>query len=154
MVGRKYTSADMLMNDPFFIGFDKLIDRVNHRSLQEVTQNYPPYNIIKTDENHYTVQLAVAGFTEADLHAKVEDGMLTVEGKKADKEDSEEVSYLHRGISGRNFKRTFTLSDTIVVRNATLNDGVLSVELENVVPDEKKPRVIEISRSEPQLLTE
>lgn len=151
MVTRKFPSADMLRNDPFFIGFDRLLDRVNHPGSQ-VTNNYPPYNIIKTDDDHYRVELAVAGFTEEDLLVKVEDGVLTVEGTKADKEEADEVSYLHRGISARNFKRTFTLSDTIVVRSAGLNDGVLAVELENVIPDEKKPRTIEIVRSDPQLL--
>ena len=138
--------ADML-NDPFFIGFDRMIDRM--REATPGQSNYPPYNIVKTEENFYELQLAVAGFTQDDLDVELKDGVLTVEGKK-DRDD--EKNYIHKGISARAFRRTFTLSDTIVVNGADLTDGILTVELENVIPEEKKPRKITIGRGEPELL--
>jgi molecular chaperone IbpA len=128
-----------MLNDPFFIGFDRMIDRMREQTPGQ--SNYPPYNIVKTDENFYELQLAVAGFTQNDLDIEVKDGVLTVEGKK-DSED--ERTYLHKGISARAFRRTFTLSDTIIVSGADLTDGILTVSLENVIPEEKKPRKIEI----------
>jgi molecular chaperone IbpA len=138
--------ADML-NDPFFIGFDRMIDRM--REATPGQSNYPPYNIVKTEENFYELQLAVAGFTQDDLDVELKDGVLTVEGKK---DGDDEKNYIHKGISARAFRRTFTLSDTIVVNGADLTDGILTVELENVIPEEKKPRKINIGRGEPELL--
>jgi molecular chaperone IbpA len=138
--------ADML-NDPFFIGFDRMIDRM--REATPGQSNYPPYNIVKTEENFYELQLAVAGFTEDDLDVELKDGVLTVEGKK---DGDDEKNYIHKGISARAFRRTFTLSDTIIVNGADLTDGILTVELENVIPEEKKPRKITIGRGEPELL--
>ena len=145
---RRYTAADLL-NDPFFIGFDGIVNRLSQ--ADQNTTNYPPYNIIKTDDNHYSVEVAVAGFTEADIDITVEDGILTIEGRK---ESAEEQAFLHRGISGRAFKRTFNLADTVVVRGADLTNGILSVDLENVIPEEKRPRKIAIGAAPKGLLTE
>lgn len=146
-----YTSA--LANDPMFLGFDRIFDRMH--TLNRIEQNqvkYPPYNIIKTDDNHYEVEMAIAGFTQDDLDITVEDGVMTIVGSKEQEDDTE---YLHKGIGTRSFKRTFTLADTIVVQDAELKDGILHVHLENVIPDEKKPRKIAISRpTEATLLTE
>jgi molecular chaperone IbpA len=146
-----YTSA--LANDPLFVGFDRIFDRMH--TLNRIEQNqvkYPPYNIIKTDDNHYEVEMAIAGFTQDDLDITVEDGVMTIVGSKEQEDDTE---YLHKGIGTRSFKRTFTLADTIVVQDAELKDGILHVHLENVIPDEKKPRKITISRpTEATLLTE
>jgi molecular chaperone IbpA len=91
------------------------------------------------------LQLAIAGFTYDDLDIELRDGTLTIDGNQSPKED--EPDYLHRGISARNFRRTFTLSDTIVVNGATLDSGILTISLENVIPEEKKPRKIEISNA-------
>lgn len=142
-------TADML-NDPFFIGFDRLVDRM--RATSPGQTNYPPYNIVKVEDNHYELQLAIAGFTQDDLDVELKDGVLTIEGKKS---DEDEKTYLHKGISARQFRRTFTLADTIVVNGADLADGILTVKLENVIPEEKKPRKILIGHSkhaEPELL--
>lgn len=139
--------ADML-NDPFFIGFDRMIDRMREQTPSQAN-NYPPYNIVKTDENFYELQLAIAGFTQDDLDIEVKDGVLTIEGKK---EGADEKNYIHKGISARAFRRTFTLSDTIVINGADLTDGILTVELENVIPEEKKPRKIEIGGRNQELL--
>lgn len=141
-------TTDML-NDPFFIGFDSLLNKMN--SHTGTTQNYPPYNIVKTGEHDYRVELAVAGFSEEDLDVQVKDGVLTIEGST--KHDNVEETFLHRGIGSRSFKRTFTLADTIVVNDAWLDNGILNVKLENVIPEEKKPKKIEISNRR-QLLTE
>jgi len=144
---RRFTT-DML-NDPFFIGFDRMIDRMREQTPGQT--NYPPYNIVKTDENFYELQLAIAGFNQDDLDVELKDGTLTIEGKK---ETDDERNYIHKGISARHFRRTFTLSDTMVVNGADLIDGILTIELENVIPEEKKPRKIEINRGgrEPELL--
>ena len=142
-------TTDML-NDPFFIGFDRMLDRM--RATTPGQSNYPPYNIVKVEDNHYELQLALAGFTQDDLDIELKDGVLTIEGRK---EEDDEKTYLHKGISARAFRRTFTLADTIVVNGADLADGVLTVKLENVIPEEKKPRKILIGHSkhdEPELL--
>lgn len=146
-----YTSA--LANDPMFLGFDRIFDRMHTLNRIEHNQvKYPPYNIIKSGENHYKVEMAIAGFTQDDLDITVEDGVMTIVGNKEQDDDAE---YLHKGIGSRSFKRTFTLADTIVVQDAELKDGILHVHLENVIPDEKKPRKIAISRpTEATLLTE
>jgi molecular chaperone IbpA len=145
-VSRRLT-ADLL-NDPFFIGFDRLLNKV--QTPQGQTNNYPPYNIIKTEENWYELQLAIAGFKENDLDIEIKDGLLSVKGNKVEEDTIYE--YIHKGISARSFQRTFTLADTIVVRAADLKDGILTIELENVIPEEKKPRKIDIGRSKETLL--
>jgi len=142
---RRFTTD--LLNDPFFIGFDRVLDRMTATTPGQ--NNYPPYNIVKTEENSYALELAVAGFSEDDIEIEVKEGILSIEGCKD--ADGEERSYLHRGISSRQFKRTFTLSDTMVVNGANFVNGVLTIELENVIPEEKKPRKIEITRK-PELL--
>lgn len=146
MNARRLT-ADLL-NDPFFIGFDRVLDRM-HQQIPGQT-NYPPYNIVKVDDDNYHIEIAVAGFTRDELDVELKEGVLSVEGKKEDKET--EGNYLHRGISARQFRRTFTLSDTIVVRGAEFLDGILTIELENVIPEEKKPRKIAIGSEDKKLL--
>jgi len=139
--------ADML-NDPLFIGFDRMIERMRDQTPGQT--NYPPYNIAKIDDDNYAIELAVAGFGEDELDIELKDGVLYIEGTK---KDDEERTYLHKGISARGFRRSFTLSDTIVVRGAHFKDGILTVQLENVIPEEKKPRKIAIGKdTEPELL--
>jgi len=137
--GRLDTS---MLNDPFFIGFDRMLDRMNTTNTLSTTK-YPPYNIIKTEDSQYELQLAIAGFTYDDLEITLKEGQLTINGNQTEEEPK---NYLHKGISARNFSRQFTLMDTIVVNGATLEDGILTVQLENVIPEEKKPRKIDISR--------
>lgn len=129
-------NADLL-NDPFFIGFDNLFNKVSKPTIQT---NYPPYNIIKTKENWYELQLAIAGFKIGDLDIEFKDGVLTIKGNKEDTTHE----YIHKGISTRSFERSFTLVNTIVVRAADLTDGILTIQLENVIPDEKKAHKIMI----------
>lgn len=130
---------------PFFrstVGFDHLFDLLEQGS--ENAQGYPPYNIERADENNYRVTVAVAGFAEKDLNIEVRDGVLTVEGKR----DPEQSTYLHQGIAARGFQRQFQLAEHMEVRGARLENGLLSVDLERIIPDEKKPRRIVINAPE------
>jgi molecular chaperone IbpA len=128
---------------PFFrstVGFDRLFDM-----LDEVADNssaYPPYNIERTDENHYRITLAVAGFGEKDLNIEVREGVLGITGKR---DEGQKQSLLYQGIAGRAFDRRFQLAEHVEVRSARLENGLLHVELERVVPEEKKPRRVEIN---------
>ena len=142
---RRFTTD--ILNDPFFIGFDRMVDRM--RDATPGQNNYPPYNIIKVDEDSYSIQLALAGFNEDEIEIEVKDGVLSIEGRK---EEDTETKYLHKGISARHFRRTFTLADTIVVEGADLFDGILTIGLQNVIPEEKKPRKIAIGGGQPELL--
>jgi len=144
-------NADLL-NDPFFVGFDKMFDKM-HNMNRVNTSNYPPYNLIKADEDTYLIELAVAGFDEEDFDVELHDGVLTI---KADVSDNElKTTYLHKGIAARSFERKFTLADTIQVEGASLHQGMLTIRLKNVIPDEKKPKKILIGRQlDPELLVE
>lgn len=126
------------------VGFDRLFDLADQVSRDEVT--YPPYNIERTDESHYRITLAVAGFAEKDLNAEVREGVLTVSGKRT--EEAGKDNYLYRGIAGRSFERRFQLADHVEVRAAKLEHGLLHIELERVVPEEQKPRRIAINGGE------
>jgi molecular chaperone IbpA len=140
-----------LDHSPFFrttVGFDRLLDLLESA---DTAQGYPPYNIERSDENHYRVTVAVAGFAEKDLSIEVKDGVLTVTGKR---ETEAKPSYLHQGIAGRAFERSFQLAEHVEVRGARLENGLLHVELERVVPEEKRPRKIAInSATAPELKT-
>jgi molecular chaperone IbpA len=123
------------------VGFDRMQRLMNANSARtEIT--YPPYNIETDDENAYRVTVAVAGFDKNELDITLENDTLTITGKKED--EVEGVSYLHRGIAGRSFQLKFNLADHIKVQKADLENGVLAVELEREVPEELKPRQIEI----------
>lgn len=149
---RRYTAtgAAGLLNDPFFIGFDSLVDKLQNTAA---ASNYPPYNLIKAEEDSYVIELAVAGFDEEDFDIELHDGILTISANVG--EANTETNYLHKGIAARSFVRKFTLADTIVVENASLHKGILTVRLKNVIPEEKKPKKILIGRQlDPELLTE
>ena len=138
--------------DPFLkrtIGFDSLFRTLD--SMTDSTQdNYPPYNIVKND-NYYKIEVSVSGFSEEELSVVHENYVLTISGSKESKD--EELEYLHKGIASRDFVKKFTLSKDLVVVDATINVGLLVVTLELVVPEEKKPRVIDI-KSSPKLLVD
>ena len=128
---------------PFFrstVGFDRLLNLLESAS----EQGYPPYNIERTDEDNYRVTLAVAGFSEKDLAVDVKDRVLTVSGKREEAEKSQ-PSLLHQGIAGRAFERSFQLAEHVEVKAARLENGLLHVDLERIVPEEKKPRRIQIN---------
>jgi molecular chaperone IbpA len=125
------------------IGFDSLFDQLNRTFANSKTDgNYPPHNVLKVDDTHYVIEVAVAGFAESEIDVELKDNVLTVRGEQ-DKKD--EIEYLHKGISTRNFVRTFPLAEHIEVRGATVKNGILAIALEQVIPEEDKPKKIAIT---------
>ena len=130
---------------PFYrstVGFDRLLDLLESA---DTAQGYPPYNIERSDENNYRVTIAAAGFADKDLSVEVANGVLTVTGKR---DEAAKPSYLHQGIAGRGFERSFQLAEHVEVKAARLENGLLHIELERLVPEEKKPRKIVIGAPE------
>jgi molecular chaperone IbpA len=131
--------------DPFWrtsIGFDRLFDLMDESLRFEPEDHYPPCNIVRTGENRYRISLAVAGFKPEQVNVTVNQNMLIVSATADDKPDKGE--YLYRGIAGRSFERRFNLADYVVIRGASLDDGLLQIELERELPEAMKPRRIEI----------
>ncbi len=133
------------------IGFDRLLDQLETLAEPEAGDSYPPYNIEKLGEDRYRVALAVAGFAENELNITVEGSQLTVSGKRADAGDKE---ILHRGIAHRPFIRRFSLAEHMVVKDAKLRDGLLTIELERQLPEAMKPRRIAINGHAPAVETQ
>ena len=130
------------------IGFDRLTNIMDTAMRQsDATEAYPPYNIQKTGENSYCITLAVAGFSEEELEIVSHDGNLIIEGRVKPNEENKGNMFLHRGIAGRAFKRSFQLADHIKITGANLSNGLLNVELVREIPEELKPRKIEISNA-------
>ena len=140
-----FTPQDLQKMMGFSVGFDSIFDRFFDMDLTRDT-GYPPYNIRKIDETQYVIEIALAGFSKEDIEVEVTEGNLTVRSKKLEEktELTSEDSYVHKGIAKRSFLRSWTLSDDIVVRGADLKDGMLIINLEKVIPDEKRPRLITI----------
>ena len=142
----RLTTLDL---SPFYrnsIGVDKLFDRLMGQiDAGGSTQNYPPYNIVKTGDNTYEIQLAVACFTQGEVTVNVNEGNLIIVGEKLSTELPEGHIYEHQGISARRFIRTFTLADYVEVTSAISRDGILTVKLERQVPEAMKPKTIAIS---------
>ena len=127
----------------YSIGFDRMFDRLFDDSLVTTTTNYPPYNIVKTSDEHYAIQIAVAGFGKDDIEIETKDNVLIVKSvEKKDGEIVDDVRYLHKGISNRAFKRAFNIAEDVVVKDATFENGLLNIDLERIIPEEKKPRKI------------
>ena len=141
----RLTTLDL---QPFYknsVGIDRLFDTMMNRiEHSNSSTNYPPYNIIKIDDDNYKIEVAVAGFTKGEIDVQTHDGQLIITGDKQDQED-EDGNYLHNGISNRKFLRTFELSDYVEVASAEVKDGILSVQLERNVPDSMKPKTIDIN---------
>ena len=127
---------------PFSVGFDDLFDHFNNQLEIKQTSSYPPYNINRIDDLNYQIEMALAGFSKNDIEIKYSDNQLTI--KSIESEEKDEKETLHRGISKRKFSRTFTLAEDMKVNGAELKDGMLLIELEKIVPEEKKPRTIDI----------
>ena len=126
------------------VGFDRFADMLDSLSHVDSGVTYPPYNIERTSENNYRITLAVAGFAEKDLVVEVKEGVLSVAGKRDGDKDGSQPRYLHQGIAGRSFERRFQLAENVEVKGAQLENGLLHVDLERIVPEEKKPRRITI----------
>ena len=129
-----------LFNDPFFIGFNRDLARLN--SAHKInSQSYPPYDLLKLDEDTYRLSLAIAGFTKEDVSVSIEDGTLIIKGEIVEVTDAEIV---HKGIAGRKFVRSFALGEYMEVSGAELKDGMLHINVDRIVPEEKKPKEIKI----------
>ena len=132
----------------FGIGFDTTIDRLTSEFFTDSfqgTQNFPPYNIIKRDGTSYDIEMAVAGFAEEDLEIEYADNVLTVSSKDSDPfKDSKEPEYVHKGISARQFTKKFSLADDVIVNDASMKNGMLTISMEKIVPEGKKKRAIKI----------
>ena len=128
-----------------FIGFDHIFDQLEniHKHPKDT---YPPHNVVKEDEFKFTLELAVAGFKQEHIDIEVNDGVLTIKGDRPSRRD--QSKYVHKGISARNWKKSFRLSEYTEVNGADLQDGILTVELEVVLPKEKQPRKILIGNEE------
>ena len=132
------------------IGFDRLFDLA--QAAQRVgEESYPPYNIERLDENRFQISVALAGFTPNEVELTVEQNVLTLEGRKAEKD---ERTFVHRGISARDFKRQFTLADHVEVKGARFENGLLVIDLQREVPEAKKPRRITIGGAAPSNVTQ
>ena len=140
-----FTPQDFQKAMGFSIGFDSLFDRLFDMDTTR-DSGYPPYNIRKINEYQYSIELALAGFSKDDIEVEVTEGQLAIRSKKLEEktEVNSDDSFVHKGIARRSFMRTFTLSDDIIVKGADLQVGMLIFDLEKVIPDEKKPRLIQI----------
>ena len=129
-----------LFNDPFFIGWNRDLARLNsaHRTN---SQSYPPYDLLKLDEDTYKLSIAVAGFSKDDIDVSVDSGTLIIKGELVDVVDAEVV---HKGIASRKFVRSFALGEYMEVTGADLKDGMLNISIDRIVPEEKKPKTIKI----------
>ncbi len=132
------------------VGFDRLAALLDAAAASGESTGYPPYNIETVGDNAYRIEIAVAGFKPEELNLEVKENVLTVQGRKAANDDSRR--FLHRGLAERNFERRFQLADYVVVTDAQLSDGLLTVALKRELPEAMKPRRIEISAPSGQVI--
>ena len=135
------------------VGFDRLADQLDAAARTEAASGYPPYNIERTGENDYRIEIAVAGFKPDELNVEVKENLLTVTGRKA-ANDGDTKQYLHRGLAERNFERKFQLTDYLIVGDADLSNGLLSISLKRELPEALKPRTVEIKSGPASTLIE
>jgi molecular chaperone IbpA len=129
-----------LFNDPFFIGFNRELSRLN-TAHKTNSQSYPPYDLLKLDEDTYRLSLAIAGFTKEDIDISIDNGTLIIKGEIVEIIDAEVV---HKGIAGRKFTRSFALGEYMEVTGAEMKDGMLHINVDRIVPEDKKPKSIKI----------
>ncbi len=137
-----FTPQDLQKMMGFSVGFDSIFDRFFDMDTTR-DSGYPPYNIRKINEAQYVIEIALAGFSKDDIEIELTEGNLAVRSKKEEETNGDD-SFVHKGIAKRSFLRSWTLSDDIIVKGADLKDGMLIINLEKVIPDEKKPRLIQI----------
>jgi len=131
----------------FSVGFENLFDELMRVNAQQANNNYPPFNLIKYDEDHFDIELAVAGFKKGDITISMEKNTLTIKGEQIPtlKTDDTSKEYIFQGIGSRDFLRNFTLAEHVEVVSADCNNGILTVKLERKVPEEQKPKKIAIN---------
>ena len=132
---------------PFSVGFDSIFEEFDRmlESTERYSSNYPPYNIHKLNDNNYKIEVALAGYSKDDIELELKDNTLTIRNKIKEKVINEDTNgVIHKGIATRQFERSFTISEDIKVKNAELKNGLLNIDLERIIPEEKKPRLIDI----------
>ena len=141
-----FTAGDLERFMGLSIGFDRMFNRMMNFPSTQQESGYPPYNIRKVDDYNYVIEIALAGFSERDIEVEVADGVISVRslGEKG-KQNLDTPDYVHRGIANRSFSKSWTLSDDMVVKGAEFQNGLLNINLEKVVPEEKKPRIVPIT---------
>lgn len=125
------------------VGFDSLFNDVERRFANQINTSYPPYNVLKHDENTYEIEVAVTGFLPEEVSVEINQNQLVVKGER-NREEVEETNYLHRGLATRDFTRTWTLAEHMEVGEGRIKNGVLTIELKRVVPETLKPRVLKL----------
>ena len=143
-VAKIWNSFDVNRLAPSTVGFERMFDVLDHVAdvVGNHTNSFPPVNVVRVEDFKYNIELAVAGYKMEEIEITAAKNSLKIEGKKADKD---ERTYIVKGIAGRSFVRQFVLADTVVVRDAVLADGILTISLENVIPEEQKPHKVSIS---------
>ena len=133
---------------PITVGFDDMFDHFEHMMddsfFGRSVANFPPYNIVKTGENTYDVELALAGFNKKDIEVEYKENLLTVKSKKQEETKDEDGNIIHRGISKRMFSKSFTIANDVEVKGAELKDGLLKISMERIIPEHKKAKLIDI----------
>ena len=139
----RITSFDLAPFDRNSIGLDRLFDRIQNQFEHASTTNYPPHDIVRINDDHYEIRIAVAGFQQGEIDVRNENGQLIIAGEQP--KERQVGEYLHHGISNRGFVRNFALADYVEVGEATMKDGILSIKLERKIPEHMKPKSIEIT---------
>ena len=144
-IDHNHLFGDLAKFDKYFVGYDGMLKRMHDAQelISKTIPNYPPYNIAKVDDNKYVIEMAVAGFGKHNLNIELANNILVISGES----NSDEANYLHKGIADRSFTRSFNIADTVEIKNAELINGMLKVWLENIIPESKKPKKIDISDS-------
>jgi molecular chaperone IbpA len=133
-----------LFKDPFFIGFNREMERLSNVQLASRQVSYPPYDLVKLDDDNFKLSLAVAGFSKDSISVTVDNSTLIIKGDNSVELDEENSEVLHKGIAARKFTRTFALGEYMEISGAEMKDGMLHIDIERIVPEEKKPKEISI----------
>lgn len=135
---RTIDTAALAQLSKALVGFDRYFSAPHHQN-----GNYPPHNIVKYDDTHYGIEVAVAGFTKEEVTVEVDQDQLTIRGVK-NRSDENSVEYLHRGLAARDFEQTFTLAEYMIVSGAKVDNGMLQIDIQRIIPEALKPRRIEV----------
>jgi len=130
------------------VGFDRLFDMLENSSIGQAQENYPPFDLVRSGDNQYRIDLAVAGFKPDEIDVTAQQNVLVVRGSRSEQDEESGADFIYRGIANRSFERRFALADHVQVRGAEMKDGLLSIELVREIPEAMKPRKIEIGGSE------
>jgi molecular chaperone IbpA len=133
-----------LFKDPFFIGFNREMERLSNVQLASRQVSYPPYDLVKVDDDNFKLSLAVAGFSKDNISVTVDNSTLIIKGDSSLESEEEKSEVLHKGIAARKFTRTFALGEYMEITGAEMKDGMLHIDIERIVPEEKKPKEIAI----------